>query len=154
MYAFALLHHLTHELQYSARLSGYRIGDGWIDDGEEEELRSSLGLARQSLSIALGLDILFGKNLATQFVVAAVNIRRAIHDSDAALTLLKSRQYSIHSLAALLGNVSHGVEMLSTIINMYPMCCMPYTLNETSIAFRKHMKKSCKGSAMTNGVFL
>jgi len=141
MYAFALLHHLLHEFQYSARLSGYKIGDGWIDDGEEEELRSSLGLARQSLSTALGLDILFGKKLAPPFVVAAIKIKRAIHDSDAALALLESHKYSLHSLGPLLGNVWHGVEMLSTIINMYPMCCMPYTLNEFSIAFRANAKK-------------
>ena len=153
MYAFVLLHHLTRELQYSARLSGYRIGDGWIDDGEEEELRTSLGLARQSLSIALGLDILFGKNLAGEFVVAVVNIKRAIHDFDAALSLLKSREYSTHSLEALLRNVSQGVEMLSTIINMLPYVLYAVHPQRNINCFSDAHEQIVKGSEMTNGIF-
>jgi hypothetical protein len=142
MYAFALLHHLYHGCQCAARLSDYRIGEGWIDDGEEEELRSSLALARQALSCALGIDVLFGKNMAAPFVLQAVNIKRAIHDANTALALLESHKYSLSSLFPLLAAVQHGVEALSAIINMYPMCSMPYTLNESSIAFRTNADKS------------
>ena len=141
MYAFALLHHLYHEFQCAARLFGYRIGAGLIDDAEEEELRSSLALARQALSIALGIDILFGKNVAAPFVIQAVNIKQAIHSSDVARAQLESHKYSLSSLSPLLAAVGHGIEAISAIINMYPMCSMPYTLNESSIAFRTNANK-------------
>ena len=60
MYALSILHHFYHEFQYEGRLSGYSFGDGQLDDGEEDELRRSLVIARDTCNAALNLDVLFG----------------------------------------------------------------------------------------------
>lgn len=76
MYGLATLHHYHHELHYHGRLSGYSIGDGFIDDGEEDELLRSLELARQYCEDALKLDILFGEKGVDYFRMEEVPIVR------------------------------------------------------------------------------
>lgn len=129
MYAFALLHHYHHEFQYTGRLSGYEVGEGWVDHGEEEELRHSLFLAKSYLKSALELDVLFGDHGIEFYRLEsipglrvpgiALQLQDAIDAADAALKALDSKAYDFMSIALLTGTVSHAMDLLSTAISSY-----------------------------------
>lgn len=137
MYAFARIHHLHHELGYEAHLSGYSIGDGWIDEGEEE-LRRSLKIVSEYLNEALSIEVVFRPNgpaPAAMFAPLAVSIRESCDAANAALAMIEAHQFTFQGLAALLGKAQHGVDLLSTAIASYDGYRTRYLLCEANAVF-------------------
>lgn len=145
MYAFAIVHYYHHEFQITGRLSGYEIGDGWIDHGEELELRTSLELAHQYVSAALNIDVLFGVEGIDFFKAPlplelgrslASQLEQAVAAARAALDALERQDYSFGEMATLLGRVSHGIELLSTAISAYQGFRQKFLLTEATALWR------------------
>lgn len=146
MYAFAILHHFHHEFQYEGRLSGYSIGDGHIDYGEEDELRRSLMLAREHCIAALKLDVLFGKNGVDYFQLENIpevnapgimwQIANGCLAADKALKLLDAKSYTFLEFSMLLGTVDQAINMMSTAISSYQGFRGRYLLTEEAAVWR------------------
>lgn len=128
MYAFATLHSFIHEFGNKGRLSGYSIGDGFIDDGEGDELRESLVLAKHYLLAALSLDVLFGEQGHGLFGTAKTQILEGIKAADDASRAIARNKFTFHRMSRLLGQCGHAMGMLSTVITMYDMCREGYLL--------------------------
>lgn len=135
MYAFAMLHNLLHEFDSMIDLPESLVGVEFVDHGLRRRLRSCLPLARQYFTVALGIDVLFGKNGDAQFDWAVMGIEQAVHATDAAIALIKSQEYSDEKMGLLLGRINHGVNLLSTITNMYSSCSEPFMLDESSAVY-------------------
>ncbi len=151
MYAFAIIHYYYHEFLYTGRLSGYEIGDGWIDHGEETELVSSLQLAQQYISAALELDVLFGNQGIDFFRLPqipgypstpglAIQLREAQEATKVALEMLHKEQYSFLGMSILIGHVNHAVNLLSTAISAYQGFRQKFLLTEGAAIFRAALK--------------
>jgi len=120
MRAFALLHHYYHELQYESRLSGYVIGEGFIDHGEEAELIQSLRVAKSYLQMALHLDCLFGdRGLDIYIGMTKPLMEEGLKACDQLLQDIPEGRVSFLPTAILIGKVSHAVNLMSTCISMY-----------------------------------
>ena len=151
MYAFAVLHYFYHEFQYEGRLSGYSIGDGYIDDGEEEELKRSLILARESCVSALKLDVLFGEQGVDFFrlkripVVEAPGIMWQIANgaiaAEKALKAIETNSYTFGELPVLLGTVNQAINLMSTAISSYQGFRARYLLTEDTAVWRSWSAK-------------
>lgn len=138
MYAFAKIHYLYHELGYEAHLSGYSIGDGWIDNGEEESLRRSLKNVSEYLTEALSIEFVFEPNKSAPFAMfstLATSIRGARDAANSALAMIDAHQFTFQGLAGLLGKAQHGVNMLSTAIASYDGYRSRYLLCEANAVF-------------------
>jgi hypothetical protein len=139
MYAFARLHYFVHEFRYKARLSGYSVGDGWVDDGEAAELRDSLLLAKEYLGEALGLDVVFSSVGGAPSAMYS-HLRELMEVGQAsatrALELLTNETYTFLEMCVSLGQVSHGVDMLSTAISSYDGYRTRYLLVEANVVWR------------------
>jgi len=152
MYAFAKLHYFFHEFQYEGRLSGYSIGDGHIDDGEEAELRRSLALAREYCEEALKLDVLFGERgidffraaeipavhapgLARQLAQGAVAAKTALH-------ALERNEYTFNDMSILLGRVQQAINLMSTAISAYQGFKGKFLLTEQTVVWRTWSAKN------------
>lgn len=127
MYALALLGEHYHELQYRARLSGYQIGDGWIDGGEERELRKSLEVARSYLVLALEMDVLFGERgiypignpRDSNDISIGTWLLRGVDSAYSALNMLDDATFTLVTMGHELGIVHHATNLLSTAIAEY-----------------------------------
>jgi hypothetical protein len=146
MYAFAVLHYFYHEFEYEGRLSGYSIGDGHIDFGEEEEMKRSLMLARENCLSALKLDVLFGEHGVDYFkleripVIEAPGIMRQITNgtiaAEKALKAIETNSYTFQELALLLGTVNQAMNLMSTAISSYQGFRARYLLTEETTVWR------------------
>lgn len=146
MYAFAKLHYYHHEFQYTGRLSGYEIGNGWIDRGEEHELRHSLQSAHSFIDASLDLDVLFGENGIDYFRLKALpglnvpgiahQLREALIATSQAIERLDSRSYTFHEMALLIGKVGHAIDLLSTAIASYQGFRAKYLLTDEAAVWR------------------
>jgi Domain of unknown function (DUF4365) len=131
MYAFARIHHFYHESQYYCRLSGYSIGDGWIDDGEEKELKSSLVFAKKIIKSSLNYDVLFGLSGIDFLILSVVpQFQKALESADFALEMLSNNQYKWNDIAREIGYVFHAVNLLSITISMYQDLRQKYLFSE------------------------
>jgi hypothetical protein len=151
MYAFAIIHHYHHEFQYTGRLSGYEIGDGWIDHGEELELKHSLQLAQKYISASLELDVLFGKHGIDFFKAPlfpfgqptpglAIQLEEAVQAACIALEALDKEHYSFIEMSLLIGKVAHGIDLLSTAISAYQGFRQKFLLTEAAAIWRAAAK--------------
>lgn len=147
--AFAVLHYYYHEFQHTGRLSGYVIGEGFVDHGEEEELRSSLALAKEYLESALTLDVLFGSKGVDYFTNGApglgvdpiaVQLAAGVQAAENALAALDGGAYNHMSMALVAGKVSHAINLLSTAITAYQGFRQKFLLTEGSAAWRAGSK--------------
>ncbi len=146
MYAFATLHHLFHEFQYEGRLSGYSIGDGHIDDGEEEELKRSLARAKEYCEEALKLDVLFGEKGVDFFQMKEIPVVNApgimwqlAHgavSADKALKALEKSEYTFLDMSIMLGRVHQAINLMSTAISAYQGFKGKFLLNEQAAVWR------------------
>jgi hypothetical protein len=147
MYAFTTLHYYYHEFRYTGRLSGYEIGDGWIDHGEEIELKSSLQLAHNYISSAIEMDVLFGDegidyfNLPIPFENAFITgmimqLKQALESVTVALDMLNTHKYTWGEIATLIGRVDHAINLLSTAISSYQGFRQKFLLTEASAFWR------------------
>jgi len=153
MYAFVTLHYYHHEFQYRGRLSGYSIGDGWIDDDEEGILRSSLALAARYISAALQLDVLFGEQGLDFFTRdylpgigvagAKAQLEDALKAAAAATEMLDKKEYSFVALSFLIGSVNHAIELFSTCITSYQGFRDKHLLTESAVVW--HLSKDVHG---------
>jgi hypothetical protein len=129
MYAFATLHHFFHEFQYEGRLSGYSIGDGHIDDGEEDELKRSLARAREYCEEALKLDVLFGQRGIDFFQLREIpavkapgimwQLAQGVVSAEKALEALERNEYGFIDMSIMLGQVQQAINLMSTAISAY-----------------------------------
>jgi uncharacterized protein DUF4365 len=119
MTAFAMLHYYHHEYQYGSPLSGYVVGDGFIEYGEESVLRSSLKLAKIYLESALEIDVLFGRQGIDSLIPVAERLRQGQAAAQELLGRLDDRNYDYQSVGLLNGIVSHAMDLLSTTIASY-----------------------------------
>lgn len=128
MYSFAIIHYYYHEFQYTGRLSGYEIGEGFIDHGEQEELIDSLNLAKNYIIAALEQDVLFGSNgidffikytNSVQVVPIAIQMKEALLAVEIAFDLIQKEDYDYMSMGFFLGKVEHAIKLLSTAISSY-----------------------------------
>lgn len=155
MYAFSILHHFYHEFQYEGRLSGYSIGDGHIDDGEEDELLRSLVIAGDMCRSALDLDVLFGDQGIDYFKAEAIpalgapgiaiQIGAGAQAAEDAIRAIKKKIYNLRSLALQLGTVSQAINLMSTAISSYQGFRGRYLLKEDTAvwnAWREHEGKA------------
>lgn len=149
MTAFVNLHYYHHEFQYTGRLSGYEIGTGFIDHGEEEELRAGLRLAKQYVEAALRLDVLFGEKGIDFFTTPlpgfgiqpiAFQLRDALQAADAALTALETGGFDFASMTVLVGRVGHAVDLLSTSISAYQGFRQKFLFTEAGVMWRAGAK--------------
>lgn len=144
MYAFARLHYYYHEFQYTGRLSGYSIGDGWIDYGEKSELVSSLKLAREYIQGSLNQDVIYGKlgidfiknPIGTPYEGIAPQLKNALKNIDEALSLLNKEKYTFEQMAYLTLSVESCINLISTTITMYQGFRGKYLLLETSAVLK------------------
>lgn len=145
MAAFVNLHYYYHEFQHTGRLSGYVIGEGFVDHGEEEELRSALLLAKQYIQDALKLNVLFGSDgidfFTTQIpnlgiVPIAEQFRLALDATEVAFSALDSGKYEYISMGLLLGQVDHAINLLSTAISAYQGFRQKFLFTEASVLWR------------------
>jgi hypothetical protein len=146
MYAFATLHYYHHEFQYTGRLSGYHIEDGWIDHGEEYELKSSLQVAHAYISAALQIDVLFGESGVDYFRLSklpgigvagiAAQFHQALGCADEALKRLEGDQYTSIEMFLLVSQVSHAIDLLSTAIASYQGFRTKFLLTEGTAIWR------------------
>jgi hypothetical protein len=136
MNAFVRLHWAIHDFAYEGRLSGYAIGNGWIDDGAEPELRRSLELARRYMSDALVLDVLFSEHgwpIAREFT--AKQLQQGIASAAQALALLDAGTYHWTEMASLTLKVFQGMELLSTTISSYQIFREHFVVSELAALF-------------------
>lgn len=129
MYAFAKLAAFYNEFRHSGRLTGYSIGDGWIDNGEESELMIGLELAIKLLHEALDLDVLFGSKGLDYFLVDQIpgfgfpGIKRQLVTGLAAASLalekLKSGNYTFKELSLLTFKADHAINLMLSSIWSY-----------------------------------
>ena len=147
MYAFTALHYYHHEFQHTGRLSHYEIGDGFIESGEEFELKRSLELANSFISDALNLDVLFGESgidyfnckviPGTEFSGITEQLKAALQSSDQALQKLASKDYTFQEFSILIGKVSHAMDLLSVAISSYQGYRAKYLLTEATAVWSK-----------------
>lgn len=149
MTAFVNLHYYHHEFQYTGRLSGYVIGSGFIDHGEEEELRSGLLLAKQYVEAALTLDVLFGTKGIDFFTTPlpgfgiqpiAFQLRDALRAADAALVAMDKGTSDTLSMTVLVGKVLHAIDLLSTAISAYQGFRQKFLFTEAAVLWRAGAK--------------
>lgn len=138
--AFTILHYYYHEFQYRGILSGYSIGDGWVDYGEKQELLDSLKLAKDFISEIAQLDVLFGKNgieyYKTQYSKFPQSFRnhfiKAIDSAITAVKKLESEKFTFHEIFFLIGDVSTAISLMSTAISAYQGFRQKFLLNEAN----------------------
>jgi hypothetical protein len=131
MYAFALLHHYYHQFRQLGRLSGYHIGEGWMDPGEEDEARHGLKLARTFISLALKLETLFGKQGVDLFrTLFNDRFERGFAAASEALRALDKQDYTLLSMSALLADVEMAIDAFSSAISFYQMCRGKFILRD------------------------
>jgi hypothetical protein len=151
MYAFAIIHYYHHEFGITGRLSGYQIGDGWIDHGEELELKTSLISAQNYIAAALKLDVLFGEQGIDFFRLPIPSedrlmwglefqLEQAVTAAREALVALDKESYTFADMSVLLAKVSHGIELLSTAISMYQGFRQKFLLTEATAVWRAAVK--------------
>jgi len=147
MYAFTTLHYYHHEFRYTGRLSGYEIGDGWMDHGEEIELKNSLQLAHNYISSAIKLDVLFGDNgidyfnipipFENAFILSMVSqLKQALDAVTLAIEMLNTHKYTWGEMANLVGRIDHAINLLSTAISAYQGFRQKFLLTEASAVWR------------------
>jgi hypothetical protein len=118
MRAFAILHAYHHELGYRARLSGYEIGDGYID--QKEELKESIIVAKKYLILSLEQSSLFGKNGLDVYIITIMPfIVEGIEACTEILEQIEKNVVSFIPTSILIGKVDNAVNLLSTCIAMY-----------------------------------
>jgi Domain of unknown function (DUF4365) len=148
--AFTILHYYYHEFQYSGGLSGYSIGDGWIDYGEKQELIDSLILAKEFLSEIVQLDVLFGVNGIDYYTKQNLSFHpsyrdkfiKAMDDALLAIEKLETEKYNFHEISFLIGSVNHAISMMSTAISAYQGFRQKFLLNEANAFWRFGNKDS------------
>jgi len=146
MYAFATLQYYYHECQNECSLSGYQIGNGWIDHGEEKKLRCSLSLALRYISAALKLDVLFGEQGIDYFrssglepvglVSIGSQLEQGLRSAKLAQQMLDKHDYSFVKLSMLLGSVQHAINLFSTAISSYEGFRQKYLITEGTAVWR------------------
>ena len=152
MYAFAIIHYYHHEFRITGRLSGYQIGNGWIDHGEEIELKKSLELAHGYISAALKMDVLFGVQGIDFFRLPipsevgliwglAAQLEQAVAAAREALEALDKERYAYSEMTSLIAKVDHGVDLLSTAISAYQGFRQKFLLTEATAVWRAAFKE-------------
>jgi len=148
MYAFATLHHYYHEFGYNGRLSGYEIGEGFMDPAEEEELQKSLLLAKRYISAALDLDVLFGDH-GIDFLkqLTRGQLEAGLKSADLVLQALECKGYSFIGLSLSIAQVACAMDLFSTVINSYQGFRDKYLLTEDTSVWRaaKHIHSQDDG---------
>ena len=135
MRAFSIIHSYYHELGYEARLSGYEIGDGFVD--QRDELISSIKTALKYLTLTLEQNSLFGENGVDVYIYSTKPL--IVEGIEACYEILKQNEensFSFEKTAILIGKVGHACNLLSTCISMYVDFRKRYLLDETKSIFR------------------
>lgn len=131
MNSFATLHTYIHELQNSCRLSGYSIGEGFIDYGEKEELIESLKITKKYLQLTLQEDVLFGDNDLDIFIALyKYPIEKGIISCEQLLKEIPNGIISFETTPLKIFEVINGVETLSRCISYYHECKEKFLLND------------------------
>lgn len=118
--AFARLNRIYRNLRYRAILSGYSIGDGWIDYGQEAMLRKSLEAAEKAILETLSIDVLFGGNAPSSFGRSRANLQAAAERARNAIALLDSGEYKSSEMQELVGFVEiMGIGQISQLSDLY-----------------------------------
>lgn len=136
MRAFSILHSYYHEVQYRCRLSGYNIGERYIDHREVMELIQSLRTARSYLKLALGVDCLFGERGLDIFVVVTKpQMEEGLEACEQLLQNIPKGRVSFPSTAILVAKVQQAVNLMSTCISMYQDFRKRFLYNEQPLLF-------------------
>jgi len=127
---FGYIHFLMREYSRKWRLSGYQIGDGYVDD--EDHLYGSLVRAGEIINEVLGIETVFGIHGANKAgatarywvkggvsPTATMRVLDARDAVDRALGLLHSGSFEWGELAGELGTAAFGLGMLSEVIAFY-----------------------------------
>lgn len=147
MRAFATMHHYYHELQYESRLSGYVIGEGFIDYSEEAELIQSLRAAKSYLQMALQLDSLFGeRGLDICICVTKPLMEEGLKACDQLLQDIPEGRVSFLPTSMLIGKVSHAVSLMPTCISMYQDFRKRFIFTEEGVFWSEYLKNKEAGN--------
>jgi len=147
MRAFAFLHHYYHELQYESRLSGYVIGEGFIDYSEEAELIQSLRAAKSYLQMALQLGCLFGdRGLDVYIVSIKPRMEAGLRACSQLLQDVAERRVSFLPTSMLIGKVSHAVSLMPTCISMYQDFRKRFLFTEEGVFWSEYLKNKEAGN--------
>lgn len=139
MRAFAILHAYHHELGYEARLSGYEIGEGYID--QKEELIKSINTSKRYLTLSLEQSSLFGENGLDVYIGATMPlIVEGIEACGKLLKQIEENTVSFISTSILIGKVAHAVSLLSTCIAMYQDFRKKFLLSDEKAIFMALME--------------
>lgn len=121
MRMIGILGRYYHELQQECRLSGYEIGEGFIDYGEEHELMQSLKISALYLMKTLQIDCLFGeKGVALYKTITKQQMMEGLVACKQLLQDIPERRISFISTSKMIGTVFHAVNLISTCIAIYP----------------------------------
>ena len=105
-----------YNLQYN-----FEFDDNYIEPFEENILKQHLISAKQIISEALSMDLLFGKNGVQAFRIWKAEHTSALEAIEKIFDCLNSKQFAFIELSLLISKVSQCINTISNLISMYDL---------------------------------
>lgn len=150
-YALNQIHQLYYGYSQSYTLSGYCIGEGYIE-GDGHLLMASLKAAKNLLSFVLSRQVLFGEqgvewyigNSSTDLLGGSYGKRfyLALAEIQSLIDELVGGEYTFQGFGARLTNVAYIVDLIGSFIYSFEGFDSRYVFCETTAVLR-HLSKQC-----------
>lgn len=142
--AFSLLTTRLHGMEANGfALYGYAFDADRISPDQATALGESLSMAREYISDAMRIEVLFGQDgpsfLRDQLRLDCMD---AVAQADAALGLLRQGTFDVTAMNRHLFRVDYAVKGIANAVNLYPLWCESFVLSAMGTALRQQVGQS------------